>query len=418
MNSKKEFISPYLLRTLVAPIVILGLIIIIADTLGNSTVKIITSTVGVAILVALAVNHAWITTKNQRKLMVVVNKIATAQLTDLPEYRGNDDLSKIGNELVDATIKLVQVLNITKDSSKDIQNVSKELTATISQIDESMNDLNSMTRDMAESNNTLTESTQGILSSSQEINATVVTLASQSNQGEQLASEIKARANEVGSSAKKSYDVANSVYAEKHNKLVEAMEQIKVVEQIKDLVTTIVSVSDQTRLLSLNASIEAARAGEYGKGFAVVAQEIRKLSDKTSASAQHISSVIEGVNTAVEDLQVNSKDILSFVEGQVMSDYQKFNKAGELYEQDANQLYNLTSEISDSLKTIEHAISGITEAIQELSATSEQYSAGAEENASSIEVISQALTEANARMQEEDQLIEKMNKTLAVMKTK
>ena len=77
---------------------------------------------------------------------------------------------------------------------------------------------------------------------------------------------------------------------------------------IDNIVSMIKEISNQTNLLSLNASIEAARAGEHGKGFSVVASEIRKLaidthkaSEKVNTSIKLIQDKIRQVNELVQN---------------------------------------------------------------------------------------------------------------------
>lgn len=78
---------------------------------------------------------------------------------------------------------------------------------------------------------------------------------------------------------------------------------VKELEIISDSITQIVStisdISNQTNLLSLNASIEAARAGEAGKGFAVVAGEIHNLSAQTASATDNITSLITNIRNRI-----------------------------------------------------------------------------------------------------------------------
>ena len=63
-------------------------------------------------------------------------------------------------------------------------------------------------------------------------------------------------------------------------------------QQIADIIGVIDGIAFQTNILALNAAVEAARAGEQGRGFAVVASEVRALSQRTTAAAKDISTLI------------------------------------------------------------------------------------------------------------------------------
>ena len=84
---------------------------------------------------------------------------------------------------------------------------------------------------------------------------------------------------------------SENIFGELNNTASNVREAIKEIEQI----------SDQTSMLSLNASIEASRAGEFGKGFAVVADGVNRLSEKSSAQTEVLSSYFERVTESVSD---------------------------------------------------------------------------------------------------------------------
>ena len=74
------------------------------------------------------------------------------------------------------------------------------------------------------------------------------------------------------------------------------------VNEIKTLLKRVGEISQETKLLGINALIEAARAGEQGRGFGVVAEEIRKLADGVRHLTQDINHTLVNVEEQVKDM--------------------------------------------------------------------------------------------------------------------
>jgi methyl-accepting chemotaxis protein len=76
------------------------------------------------------------------------------------------------------------------------------------------------------------------------------------------------------------------------------------VRQIGEITAAVDDLSEQSKLVALNASIEAARAGEHGRGFAVVAEEVRALAERSRASTAAVEEILKEIDVATHDAVV------------------------------------------------------------------------------------------------------------------
>ncbi|MDH3999432.1 MAG: methyl-accepting chemotaxis protein, partial [Desulfuromonadales bacterium] len=163
-------------------------------------------------------------------------------------------------------------------------------------------------------------------------------------------------------------------------------------QKIGKFVEVINGIAQKTNLLALNATIEAARAGEYGRGFAVVAEEISKLADSTTASADEITRLVEGIRDEGQQVQGSMAQAIEEMEsGRVAVDRtaQAFvaitenaegtrTKANSIAELSAQQISS-AERITLSIEEIDRVVSDNAAATQEVSAATQEQSAAMEE---------------------------------------
>lgn len=172
------------------------------------------------------------------------------------------------------------------------------------------------------------------------------------------------------------------------NKVIQDITALsKDMNQIKDIIGTIVGIAEQTNLLSLNAAIESARAGEAGKGFGVVANEVKNLAEQSKEASSMITNIINSILAKTEETVKVAYSAHSNVNEQVSvvnETNDSFKAIFSAMDNIVGCIDNVSHSIKDVLESKENAATsmeniavisqGTVSITEEVSATTEQQS--------------------------------------------
>ncbi|GKX67172.1 methyl-accepting chemotaxis protein [Inconstantimicrobium mannanitabidum] len=296
-------------------------------------------------------------------------------------YRGKVKTNNEFGQVIEALNSGVETLNSTikevKLNSNEICSSSEQIDLMLSEISSELETSAATTEEISASMEECNASLHEVNSTSQLISNNTKIMVNKANESVKLAKKIEEDATLIHSETTISKENIEKTYKNCSMKLKEALDKISIVENISSMTNSILDISEQTNLLSLNASIEAARAGEHGKGFAVVADEVRKLAEESSVTVINIQQNVDKALNAVKDLSSTSEELLSVVEKDILNDYKKlsdvalsYKSAGINVKHMASDFSDISGEISDSIDTIATNIEELTEAISVVSESS------------------------------------------------
>lgn len=313
-------------------------------------------------------------TLNKAAKNLASGDIVESQATlDKLSFKTNNEVTAFAKNFQSSLVELSATFQVLKERTDGLGEV-------VDLIETSTERVNTSNEKMVENIATISHSGTLQQVSNNEVNAAmnemaigIQKLADTFNEIAEVSSDMTSLVEDGAQSSGKVVDQIQGVEKSVENtaKLVREMGQN--FHSIKEMVTVITNISDQTNLLALNAAIEAARAGEAGKGFAVVADEVKKLAEMSRSSAEEISDHLQNFSHITDRLLVEI----------------------DLTTTDVKEGTMAVGEIGQRLNQILNSVLNVNNRIQEDSAVVEQMSAGAEQILASTEEMSRLVNDTS-----------------------
>lgn len=312
-----------------------------------------------------------------KTLTTTVQKVERGDLTTRIVVKSKDEVGQLSRSFAAMVAQLNTMIKTIRESGDNVASLSNELSKGVKVAVESNEEIASTMQSASEEAKITVQKTE---ESTQSI-AIVVEEIEQVAKFTALVAETSTKtlsfAEEGNSSLEKAVEQINLLsgsvrhFSEVMNTLSQRTQDIT-----KD-VAVITSITNQTRIIALNAAIEAARAGEYGKGFAVVADTIKKLASQSAESAE---SIIETI-----------KDIQEFT-------HRSVETLTEVI-QEVETGSDVISQTSEAFTLIKKSSETVADQVQEITAATEQILAKSQQVLADVDQMNQIAQDSSLQYQ-------------------
>lgn len=293
-------------------------------------------------------------------------EVAKGDLTVTVEAKSRDEFQNLAdsatnmitntknlvNKVTNATNELEKSAGSVEEVSEAINDCSQDITQAIEEIHEGIGRQSENALECVARTDTLSNELQEVTRVIEKVEALV-------NENETMISRGMEFVQLLGERAHTTTEITSEVGSS-----IESLK--KEYEIINSFVETITSISEQTNLLSLNASIEAARAGDAGRGFAVVAEEIRKLADDSAKAAGEIQRNVSHIMSQTESSVQNAQQAQKMVDLQTEAVEQVIKVFGDMRKQ-MNTLAEGLKEIVTSMEKADAERNDTVQGVQNIS---------------------------------------------------
>ena len=312
--------------------------------------------------------------KQEEQESFVKEMSALLKETDSMQRNLSETIGKVKDVSQDLTENVSEVTKMSESSAgramqistamEELSRATVGMAENVQDINEQMLEIGNCVNDISERIECLSQSAENILQTNNTAKVSMDLIMNNSEESVDAVADIEKQINETNNS----------------------------IAQVDQAVELILSISQQTNLLSLNASIEAARAGAFGKGFAVVAEEIRRLSEQSAEGAE----MIKNLAGTITEKSGRSVQLAQKVHALISLEQKNIAETQKKYEELSDEINRSVSDIRLIADKTEHLSlykENVIDNVQNLSAISEENTASNEEvNANVSEIMSKVQT--------------------------
>lgn len=293
-------------------------------------------------------------------------------LTQTLEVHTGDEVELIANNVNELLAYIRNIMLNISDNSNQLNDSSRVMAENLTHARENIADVSATMEEMSAAMEQSSASLDQVNDSVGMAFESIEEIYRKSEEGSRSSDKIMNNASEIHRRAVENRNSAETQAANMAKAVQSKIEKSREVEQIRELTRNIISITEETTLLALNASIEAARAGEAGRGFAVVADEIGKLATNSAGAATEIQKVTAEVITSVDELAAEAEEMINFMNVTAMGGYEKLLETSENYQNDVGSMNEMmqkfaaeSEELRCSMDSIRRTVEDVKTAVNE-----------------------------------------------------
>lgn len=365
--------------------------------------------------VALSVVLSSSISANVKRIQEVIEKASLGDLTVSVDIKTKDEFRVLGTAFNKMMENISRLMKNVGASSKDVletasnlASMSEQTTAAVHQVAQAMDEITIGATKQAESTLQSATDMEELSNKLDVISESTRNMGDISSNTEKLSSTGLSMVEElidISSGTKTSSIEVGKLVKEVNNSMVQ-------ITAISDVIS---GITEQTNLLSLNASIEAARAGESGRGFAVVADEIRKLAEQSKNSTEEIKLIIN----EIQHKSIAAVKAMNENEIAVNNQTQVVDKTKEIFDNIINGIFTLTNKVAEVqrfIDEIQDKKENVVGQIENISSISEETASATEEVSASTEEITATMNDFTQYAQDLQELSEKLEAEINTFK--